>query len=79
MVFCANGAAVEGVADRNWHRRKEVGEVESVSWGGARTKGEGCQCKLTNNMFFHGDLLQLSLKKKRKVAEFSPDTTVFYY
>ena len=26
IVYRANGAAVEGVADRNRHRRKEVGE-----------------------------------------------------
>ena len=26
MVFSANGAAVEGLADRNGHRRKAVGE-----------------------------------------------------
>ena len=47
IVFRANSAAVEGLADRNGHRLKEVGEGESVSWGGERTKGEGCECKLT--------------------------------
>ena len=41
IVYRANGAAVEGLADRNGHRRKEVGEGKSVSWGGTRTKGEG--------------------------------------
>ena len=73
----ANGAAVEGLADKNGHRRKEVGEGKSVSWGGARTKGEGCECELTKNMFFHNDLLQLWLRKKRKITEFFPDITVF--
>ena len=35
IVYRTNGAAVEGVADRNGHRRKVVGEGKSVSWGGA--------------------------------------------
>ena len=34
-----------------------VGEVKSVSWGGARTKGELHNCELTKNMFLHSDLL----------------------
>ena len=34
LSFIVNGAAVEGLVDRNWHRRKEVGEGKSVSWGG---------------------------------------------
>ena len=38
---------VEGVLD----------EVKSVSWGGARTKGEVHKCELTNKMFLHSDLL----------------------
>ena len=46
--YHANGAAVEGLADRNGHRRKVVGEGKSVSWGGARTKGKGRECELTN-------------------------------
>ena len=33
IVYLANGAAVEGITDRNGHRRKVVGEEESVSWG----------------------------------------------
>ena len=32
IVFHANVAAVEGIADRNGHIRKEVGEGKSVSW-----------------------------------------------
>ena len=59
IVHRINGTAVEGLADRNGHIRKEVGEGESVSWRGARTKGEGRECELTKNMFFHNDLLQL--------------------
>ena len=35
-----------------------VGEGESVSWGGARTKGEVHKRKLTNNMFLHSDCLK---------------------
>ena len=31
----ADRAAVEGLADRNGHRQKVVGEGKSVSWGGA--------------------------------------------
>ena len=44
IVYRVNGAAVEGLADRNGHRCKEVGEGKSVSLGGARTKGEGREC-----------------------------------
>ena len=32
IVYLANGAAVEGLADRNGHRQKVVGEGKSVSW-----------------------------------------------
>ena len=63
IVYCANGDAVEGLADRNVHRRKVVGEGESVSWGGAQTKVKGCECELTKNIFLHSDLLKLCLKK----------------
>ena len=35
IFYLANGAAVEGLADRNGHRRKVVGEGKSVSWEGA--------------------------------------------
>ena len=34
-----------------------VGELKSVSWGGARTKGEVHKRELTNKMFLHSDLL----------------------
>ena len=34
-----------------------VGEVKSVSWGGAQTKGEVHKRELTKNMFLHIDLL----------------------
>ena len=54
-----------------------VGEGKSVSWGGARTKGKGRECELTKKMFLHSDLLNLCLKKKRKINEFFPDTAVF--
>ena len=64
IFFRANDAAVEGLADKNGHRRKEVGEGKSVSWGGAQTKGEGRECELTKNMFFRNYLLQLCLKTK---------------
>ena len=43
IVCRVNGSAVEGLADRNGHRRKEVGGGKSVSWGRAQTKGESCE------------------------------------
>ena len=79
IVYRANGAAVEGLADRNGHRRKLVCEGKRVSWGGARTKGKGRKCELTKNMFLHSDLLKLCLKKKRKINEVFPDTTSIDY
>ena len=74
IVYRANGAAVEGLLDRNGNRNKEVGKVKSVIWGGARSKGEGCECKLTKNMFFHSDLLKLCKKKNRRLlsSSFTP-------
>ena len=78
IVYHANGAAVEGLVDRTGHRNKLVGKGKSVSWGGARTKGEGRECKLTKNMFFHSYLLKLCHMKIRKFSEFFFDTTVFY-
>ena len=63
IVYLSNGASVEGLADRNGHRRKVVGEGKSISWGGERTKGKGRKCERTKNMFLHSDLLKLCLKK----------------
>ena len=62
IVYRANGAAVEGVADSNGHRQKVVGKGESVSWGGARTKVGERKYKLTKKMFLHVDILKLCLK-----------------
>ena len=76
--YCAHGDSVEGLADRNGHRRKVVGEGKSVSWGGAGTKGKGREWELTKKMFLHSDLLNLFLKKKHNISEFFPDTTGFY-
>ena len=78
IVFRENGAAVEGLAGKNGHRSKQVGEGKIVICAGARTKGEGCKYKLAKNMFFHSDLLQLCLKKKCKITNFFPDTTVLF-
>ena len=78
IVYCANGDAVEGLADRNGHRRKVLGEGKSVSWGGARTKGKGSKCEITKKVFLHSDFLKLYLNKKHKITEFFPGTTVFY-
>ena len=77
IVYRENGGAVEGLADRNGHRRKVVGKGKSVRCGGARTKGECRELKLTKNMFFRSDLLKLCHMKRRKISEFFPDTTVF--
>ena len=55
IFYRASGAAVEGIPERNAHICKEVGEGKRVSWGCARTKGEGCECKLTKKIFFHSD------------------------
>ena len=63
IVYGTNGDAVDGMDYRNGHRRKLVGEGKSVSWGGARNKGKGRECKLTKEMFFHSDMLKLCLKK----------------
>ena len=56
-----------------------LGEEKSVTWGGAQTKGEVHECKLTKNMFFNSDLMQLRLKKQWKITGFFPDTTGFYH
>ena len=53
IVYCAHGAAVEGV----------VVKVKVVSWGVAQTKGEVRGCKLTKNMFLCSNVLKLCLKK----------------
>ena len=78
IVYLANGTAVEGLADRNVHRRKVVGEGESVSWGGARTKCKGCKCELTKKMLLHSDLLKLCLKKNTPSVSYSL-TQLFFY
>ena len=77
IVYRGNCAAVEGLEDKNGHRKKEVVKGKIVSWGGAQTKSEGCECKLTKNMFFHGDLFKLCHEKKRKITEFSPQHHCF--
>ena len=77
IIYHANEAEVEGLADRNGQRRKVVGEGNRVSWRDARTKGKGRECKLTKKMFLHSDLLKLFLKKKQKTTDLFPDTTVF--
>ena len=77
IVYRENGDTVEGLADRNGHRRKVVGKGESVRCGGARTKGEGRECKLVKEMLFPSDLLKLCLMKRRNISEFFPDTTFF--
>ena len=63
IVYHSNGAAVEGLADRNGHRRKVEGEGKRVSWEVTQTKGKGHKCELTKKWFLHSDLLNLCLKK----------------
>ena len=55
-----------------------VSEGGSFSWGGVRTKGEVREFEITKMMFLHSDLLKLCLKKKYNIAEFFPDTSMFY-
>ena len=78
IVYSENVAAVEGLDDRNGHRRIGVGQFQSVSWGGTRNKGKGHKCELTKKMFLHSDQLKLCLKKKHNISEFFPDTTFFF-
>ena len=78
ILYHTNRDEFEGIADRNGHRRKVVGEGKSVSWGGVRNNGEGCECEINKNMFMHSDLFKLCLKKKHNITELFPDTTVFY-
>ena len=47
IVYRAHAGAVEGA----------VGEGRSVSWGGARTKGEVHKHEITNKMFLHSIFL----------------------
>ena len=63
IVYCTNGAAVEEISERNWYRQKVVGEGKFVSWGGAWTKGEVREWKLTKNIFLHSDLLNFCLER----------------
>ena len=63
IVYRANGAAVEGLADRNGHRLKVLGEGKSANWGGAWTKGKRNECEITKYILLHSDLLKLCLKK----------------
>ena len=41
IAYSTNGAAVEGLADRNGHIQKVVGEGKSINWGGVRKQGKG--------------------------------------
>ena len=78
IIFIEIGDEVEGLADRNGHRRKVVGEGKSFSLGGAKTKGEGRKCEITKFFFLQSDFLKLCLKKKHNITEFFPEITVFY-
>ena len=71
ISFRTNCDAVEGLADINVHRLKEVGESKSFSWLVAQTKGEGCECKITKTMFFRSDLLKFCLNKNGRTLSSS--------
>ena len=77
IVYQENGAAVEGLVDRNGHRKKELGKGKSVSWGGAQTKGKGREHELTKNMFFHSDFMKLCHKKN--VISLSSSLTPLFF
>ena len=47
IVYRKNSRAIEGL----------VSEGESISFGGARTKGEVHKREITKNIFLHSDLL----------------------
>ena len=78
IAYRKNGAEFEGLADRNGHRRKVVGERKSGSWGGARTKVEVHKRKLTKNMFLHSDLLKVILDKNTTSLTSSLAQMLFY-
>ena len=73
IVYHENGAAVEALNDINGHRKKVVGKGKGVKCGGARTKGEVCECELAKKMLFHSDELKLCLMKRRKISDFFPE------
>ena len=78
IVYRTNAAAVEGLANRNVHIRKVVGEGKSVSWRGAKNRYKGRKCELTKSMLLKSNLFKLCLEKKHNVSELFPDTTVCY-
>ena len=63
IVYREDRFTVEGLADRNGHIRKVLGEMKSVSLGGAQTKGKGRKCELTKKMFLQMIRWKLCLKK----------------
>ena len=77
IVYRANGAAVEGLANRNGNRWKLVGEGKDFSWGDAQNNGTGHKCKLTKNMFLHSDMLKLC-RKKNTTSVSSSLTQLFF-
>ena len=76
-MYHENRASVEGLVDRNGHRRKVVDNEKSVRCGGSRTKGEVRECELAKKILFHSALLKLCLMKRRKISDFFPDTSFF--
>ena len=54
-----------------------LGEGESVSWGGAQTKGEERKCKPTKKYVLAQLFLLFCPKKEQNITEFLSDTTVF--
>ena len=76
FFYRASGSVVDGLADNNGHKPEVVSEGKCLSWGGERTKGKWCGCKLTKEMFLHSDLLNFCLNTKQNITKFFPDTTM---
>ena len=65
IIFHANSTAVEGLAERNGHRRKK-GHITKVRVASANSP----------TRFYSTVICCSFVRKKRKVNEFFPDTTV---
>ena len=83
FVYHVNGTrSWEGLADRNRHEPKAVGEGGNFQLGslhGPKGKGRGAIANSTKNMFSRSDQLKSRLKKKNTTkADFFPDATVFF-
>ena len=78
IVYRSNGAAVEGIADRNGHRKKEGGKgkvsVGEVHKPKVRVASDNSPKHVLPQRF-----VSVVSEEKQKITEFFPDTTVYYY